>query len=94
MIDEYQDSNMVQELLLSSVSQKGEKPDRFMVGDMKQSIITNSALPDRRSSWKNTEAIRAGRRRRAAAHHAEEEFPFLCRNLRECQRRIFCDHGA
>lgn len=38
MIDEYQDSNMVQELLLSSVSRKGEKPDRFMVGDMKQSI--------------------------------------------------------
>ena len=29
---------MVQELLLSSVSRKGEKPDRFMVGDMKQSI--------------------------------------------------------
>lgn len=39
MIDEYQDSNEVQEVLLSSVSREhGEAPDRFMVGDMKQSI--------------------------------------------------------
>lgn len=39
MIDEYQDSNEVQEVLLSAVSREcGEKPDRFMVGDMKQSI--------------------------------------------------------
>ena len=39
MIDEYQDSNMIQELLLSAVS--GEsigKPNLFMVGDVKQSI--------------------------------------------------------
>lgn len=39
MIDEYQDSNEVQEVLLSAVSREhGETPDRFMVGDMKQSI--------------------------------------------------------
>lgn len=39
MIDEYQDSNEVQEVLLSAVSREdGEAPDRFMVGDMKQSI--------------------------------------------------------
>lgn len=39
MIDEYQDSNDVQELLLSVVSREyGESPNRFMVGDMKQSI--------------------------------------------------------
>lgn len=39
MIDEYQDSNEVQEVLLSAVSREdGEDPDRFMVGDMKQSI--------------------------------------------------------
>ncbi|WP_022777750.1 helicase-exonuclease AddAB subunit AddA [Butyrivibrio sp. AE3009] len=39
LIDEYQDSNNVQELILKSIS--GEKPDiseRFMVGDVKQSI--------------------------------------------------------
>jgi len=39
MIDEYQDSNEVQELLLSVISKEDrEKPNRFMVGDMKQSI--------------------------------------------------------
>ncbi|MCH5280026.1 MAG: helicase-exonuclease AddAB subunit AddA [Lachnospiraceae bacterium] len=39
MIDEYQDSNQVQELLLSVISRENwEKPNRFMVGDMKQSI--------------------------------------------------------
>lgn len=36
-IDEYQDSNLVQEALLSSISNK-EVPNRFMVGDVKQSI--------------------------------------------------------
>jgi len=38
-VDEYQDSNLVQELILLSVSRKGQgTPNRFMVGDMKQSI--------------------------------------------------------
>ncbi len=38
-IDEYQDSNSVQELLLKSVSGEDEgRPNRFMVGDVKQSI--------------------------------------------------------
>lgn len=36
-IDEYQDSNLVQEVLLSTIS-KTENPNRFMVGDVKQSI--------------------------------------------------------
>ena len=39
MIDEYQDSNEVQELLLNAVSRIGDgTPNVFMVGDMKQSI--------------------------------------------------------
>ena len=39
LIDEYQDSNLVQELLLSSVSGEEEGNfNRFMVGDVKQSI--------------------------------------------------------
>ncbi len=39
MIDEYQDSNMVQEILLRAVSKESAGcHDRFMVGDMKQSI--------------------------------------------------------
>ena len=36
-IDEYQDSNFVQEVLLSTIA-KVETPNRFMVGDVKQSI--------------------------------------------------------
>ncbi|AWZ47611.1 helicase-exonuclease AddAB subunit AddA [Clostridiaceae bacterium 14S0207] len=39
LIDEYQDSNFVQELLLNMVSKVSEgKPNVFMVGDIKQSI--------------------------------------------------------
>ena len=39
MIDEYQDSNLVQELILTSVSKKYQgKNNIFMVGDVKQSI--------------------------------------------------------
>lgn len=39
MIDEYQDSNFLQEAILSAVSRQGEGTgDRFMVGDIKQSI--------------------------------------------------------
>lgn len=39
LIDEYQDSNLVQELLLKSVSGEDENHfNRFMVGDVKQSI--------------------------------------------------------
>lgn len=39
MIDEYQDSNLVQEYLLKSISGEAEgKENRFMVGDVKQSI--------------------------------------------------------
>ncbi len=39
MIDEYQDSNLVQEMLLSSVAGHWRgQPNQFMVGDVKQSI--------------------------------------------------------
>ncbi len=39
LIDEYQDSNLVQELLLQSISgEEEERFNRFMVGDVKQSI--------------------------------------------------------
>ena len=48
MIDEYQDSNYLQEALLKSVSrQRGGRDDRFMVGDIKQSIYGfRQARPD------------------------------------------------
>ena len=38
MIDEYQDSNEIQEYILSSISKGGNSPKMFMVGDVKQSI--------------------------------------------------------
>lgn len=41
MIDEYQDSNYVQELILNSISRERDgKPNCFMVGDVKQSIYS------------------------------------------------------
>ena len=42
MIDEYQDSNYVQDTILHAVSRDGlagEMPNIFMVGDAKQSIL-------------------------------------------------------
>jgi ATP-dependent helicase/nuclease subunit A len=39
LVDEYQDSNLVQEIIINMISGKGEKgPNVFMVGDVKQSI--------------------------------------------------------
>ena len=48
MIDEYQDSNIVQELILSAVSgQSIGENNRFMVGDVKQSIYRfRQAMPE------------------------------------------------
>ena len=48
LVDEYQDSNLVQEIILKSVSrnEKGE-PNIFMVGDVKQSIYRfRQAMPE------------------------------------------------
>ncbi len=48
LIDEYQDSNMVQETILKSISREGlGQPNRFMVGDVKQSIYKfRLAMPE------------------------------------------------
>ncbi len=48
LIDEYQDSNMVQETLLRSISREDMgRPNRFMVGDVKQSIYKfRLAMPE------------------------------------------------
>lgn len=44
--DEYQDSNLVQEMILSMVSSE-DRPNRFMVGDVKQSIYRfRQAMPE------------------------------------------------
>lgn len=52
MVDEYQDSNLVQEVLLAMISKSGEEEqdqvrNRFMVGDVKQSIYRfRQAMPE------------------------------------------------
>ena len=48
LIDEYQDSNMVQETILRSISREASgHPNRFMVGDVKQSIYKfRLAMPE------------------------------------------------
>ena len=48
MIDEYQDSNMVQEMILCSISGESQgENNRFMVGDVKQSIYRfRLAMPE------------------------------------------------
>ncbi|MDF2485490.1 MAG: hypothetical protein K0R46_1658 [Herbinix sp.] len=48
LIDEYQDSNMVQETILRSISREDMgSPNRFMVGDVKQSIYKfRLAMPE------------------------------------------------
>ncbi len=38
LIDEYQDSNEVQEVIMNSIARKNDIPNVFMVGDVKQSI--------------------------------------------------------
>lgn len=38
LIDEYQDSNEVQEVIMNAISKKNDIPNTFMVGDVKQSI--------------------------------------------------------
>ena len=39
MVDEYQDSNLVQEIIINMISRvETNKPNVFMVGDVKQSI--------------------------------------------------------
>ncbi len=48
LIDEYQDSNLVQETILTSISrEQQQQPNRFMVGDVKQSIYKfRLAMPE------------------------------------------------
>jgi ATP-dependent helicase/nuclease subunit A len=38
LVDEYQDSNLVQEVIINAIAGEGGKPNVFVVGDVKQSI--------------------------------------------------------
>lgn len=66
MIDEYQDSNLVQEILLSSISRPN---DRFMVGDVKQSIYRfRLARPELFMEKQETYTLEEGENRRIDLH--------------------------
>jgi len=67
LIDEYQDSNMVQEIILRTVSREDDgRPNRFMVGMSSRAFI-NSAWPCLRYSWKSTIATKLKTLMRMAA---------------------------
>lgn len=70
LIDEYQDSNLVQEYLLAAVSGAEEESfDRFMVGDVKQSIYKfRLARPELFLEKYRTYSETQGRERRIALH--------------------------
>ena len=66
LIDEYQDSNLVQEVILSTVSRKdSDVPNMFMVGDVKQSIYRfRQAMPELFMEKYNSYSLEPGARNR------------------------------
>ncbi|MGN0354393.1 MAG: helicase-exonuclease AddAB subunit AddA [Muricoprocola sp.] len=70
LIDEYQDSNLVQELLLTSISRMEDgKYNLFMVGDVKQSIYRfRQARPELFTEKYETYSLEEGNQRRIDLH--------------------------
>ena len=70
MIDEYQDSNLVQETILTSVSKvPGGEHNIFMVGDVKQSIYSfRLSRPELFMEKYNTYSLNGGSRQRIDLH--------------------------
>lgn len=66
LIDEYQDSNLIQEVILSIVSRKdSQSPNMFMVGDVKQSIYRfRQARPELFLEKYNSYSLQPGSRNR------------------------------
>lgn len=64
LVDEYQDSNMVQEMMISMISRAdSDKPNVFMVGDVKQSIYRfRQARPELFLQKYNTYSNESGNR--------------------------------
>lgn len=89
LIDEYQDSNLVQEYLLSAISGEEEgRYNRFMVGDVKQSIYKfRLARPE--LSWK-IRHLSGGRR--SVPDRSGEELPKPYPGGGCGKRCIFPDH--
>ena len=70
LIDEYQDSNLVQETLLKSISrERTGNPNIFMVGDVKQSIYKfRLARPELFMEKYNTYSLEDGKKQRIDLH--------------------------
>lgn len=70
MVDEYQDSNLVQEVLLSSISKDYIEPSNlFMVGDVKQSIYKfRLARPELFMEKYNKFTVGSGKKRKIELH--------------------------
>jgi len=66
LVDEYQDSNLVQEVILGTISRKdSDSPNMFMVGDVKQSIYRfRQAKPELFLEKYNTYASLSGHKER------------------------------
>lgn len=66
LVDEYQDSNLVQEVIISTISRKdSEEPNVFMVGDVKQSIYRfRQARPELFLEKYNTYSVEKGSKNR------------------------------
>ncbi|MDO4621904.1 MAG: helicase-exonuclease AddAB subunit AddA [Eubacteriales bacterium] len=84
MIDEYQDSNYLQEAILTAVSRNADgEYNRFMVGDMKQSIYGfRMARPDLFLEKHDSYANITRKEMREAAESAKEIRIDLSRNFR------------
>ncbi len=90
MIDEYQDSNLVQETILTSVSRasRGEY-NLFMVGDVKQSIYSfRLSRPELFMEKYNTYSLDDGDRQRVDLHKNFRSRPEVLDSVNEIFRRI------
>ncbi len=104
LTDEYQDSNFIQELILTSISRAPEKPPYlFMVGDVKQSIYQfRLARPELFNEKYNSYIVGEGPCQRIDLHQnfrsramVLESANFLFRQMmRECLGGIVYDEAA
>lgn len=90
MIDEYQDSNLVQELLLQAVSQEADgNPNIFMVGDVKQSIYRfRQARPELFTDKLDKYSKEEGRLRRIDLHKNFRSRDIIIRSVNEVFRHF------
>ena len=90
MIDEYQDSNLVQEAILTSVSRvREERWNIFMVGDVKQSIYSfRLSRPELFLEKYDTYTTADSRRQRIALHKNFRSRPEVLESVNRIFRKI------